>query len=140
MIDEITFYTFTITVVLVEKFIVVDVFVNVACSEAITRDIVFKVTNVFTVSIPAKLLSPKLAIDFFILKIFKFLLAKHNWFHSCFIQTIRFRKVKDIELDFCRSVCFEYNLEEEPLGVSLCVKVVLQPEVVLHIVQFRCFH
>lgn len=68
MIDEITFYTFTITVVLVEKFIVVDVFVNVACSEAITRDIVFKVTNVFTVSIPADLLPQNSSLSFIFLE------------------------------------------------------------------------
>lgn len=52
------------------------------------------------------------------------------------VKTVGLGKVQDVELDLSWLVRLVANLEVIPLCVSLSVEVVLEPQVVLNVVNF----
>ena len=76
---------------------------------------------------------------------FMSVLGPDAWLHACLIETRGLAQIQYIELDLVRLLlCMQSDVlvddfEIVPLGVALCIQVVLKPKIVFDIVHLRCF-
>jgi len=84
-----------VAVIILKKFVVVEVSCELCCVDTISRDIVLKVLNVFACSVPPIFTGPKRIATLigFSTHFLESFLAKNYWFHSSLIQTVSFCKV-----------------------------------------------
>lgn len=59
--------------------------------------------------------------------------------HSQLVQGVRLTQVEDVELDLRSFILSEHDFEVVPLGVPLGIQIILQPEIVLDVVDFSSF-
>ncbi len=83
----VVFYALAVTVIILQKLIVVEVGCKFCGINAVPGDIILKILNVFASSVPSILICPKrvVILDRFSAYLLKSFLAEHDRFHSCFV-------------------------------------------------------
>jgi len=137
----VVFYALSMTVIVLQKLVVVKISRKLGGVYAVSGDVVLKVLNVFASSVPSVLVCPKRVVILgrFSANLGESFLAEHDRLHPCFVQTVGFCEIQDVELNLCRLFSFVDNFEEEPLSVTLRVEIIFEPEVVLYVVDFGSF-
>ena len=65
--------------------------------------------------------------------------TKHKRLHARLVQTVRFWQVQYVELNRRWFVAWVRHFEVVPLSVSLRIEVVVEPQIVLNVVDFAGF-
>lgn len=78
------------TVIILQKLVVVKIGCKLAGIDAVSGDVVLKVLDVFASSVPSVLICPKRVVILgrFSAYLLESFLAEHYRFHTCFVQTV----------------------------------------------------
>ena len=136
---EIRFYSFSSTIIVIQESVVV-IHIGLHLLHGLTFlvaflswDVVLDVGYLIATSEPA------CAISFVPLR------RPDAWLHSHLVQARGFSEIQDIEFDpvsfFVCSECnvFVNDLKIIPLCMPFCIQIILQPKVVLHVIDFCHF-
>ena len=123
---------FAVAIVVEENFVVVSLAVKLGVG--VPRDIVLLVLDVLAGSVPALL-----HLGVTEAALFELSSRPDDWLHAKLVERIRLAKVQNIELDFRLFVLLKDYLEIVPLGVTLGIEIVLQPQIVLDVVHLCGF-